>query len=69
MNGAAGSGCSANFTCEPVCGNGIIKPLKNVNAGSSNGAYDSGCSEDCKFCGYCGDGIIVDAAGEICDNG
>ncbi|KAK3367286.1 hypothetical protein B0T24DRAFT_597111 [Lasiosphaeria ovina] len=68
LNGAPNSGCTANCTLAPVCGNGNVEPPEQCDLGAElNGHYNSGCSLSCTCTPICGDGKPEGA--EQCDLG
>jgi cysteine-rich repeat protein len=55
--------------CKSVCGDGVVTPDEECDAGADNGpATYNGCTTKCKRGAYCGDGQ-VDMPDEDCDDG
>jgi cysteine-rich repeat protein len=62
-NQIGGDGCSARCQIE-FCGNGILDPGEQCDAGGQSAT----CDRDCTLA-VCGDGLVNPAAGEQCDDG
>ncbi|KAH7327291.1 hypothetical protein BKA65DRAFT_65165 [Rhexocercosporidium sp. MPI-PUGE-AT-0058] len=67
LNATWNSGCSANCTCVPVCGDGKVEGTESCDLGSENGKWNSGCSSTCTCTPVCGNGIKE--GDEACDLG
>jgi cysteine-rich repeat protein len=59
---------SKKSECKSVCGDGVVTPDEECDAGAQNGLGTyNGCTTECKRGPYCGDGRI-DAPDEDCDD-
>jgi cysteine-rich repeat protein len=60
-----GDGCSSDCSTDKLCGNGVVDPGEQCDAGPID---TPGCDHDCTFV-VCGDGYPNLVAGEDCDLG
>ncbi len=69
-NGTASSANHCNQFCQfNGCGDGLVEPGEQCDAGSGGVKKDSAaCNSNCTFA-RCGDGVLNKAAGEDCDDG
>jgi cysteine-rich repeat protein len=70
LNGTAASPNHCNQFCQlNGCGDGIVEPGEDCDAGSNGHPQDSAaCNSNCTFA-RCGDGVLNTMANETCDDG